>query len=166
VQFDETLQDGVENVDDVVQLEDPNEADLSASPEDIVIGNFSRPAGVVQFFIGGKLHQVVIERDQQFLADELLQFVWPGFDFVVFELTGFGEHLDFLIENDVADIIFRDFRDFDEQCHNFDLLGVAAFLFELLDDHLQKVLFLRLCAFLFEHFHASSDHLYSQTVGD
>lgn len=38
---------GYEDIDDVVQFEDPNEPDFGAPPEDIIIGYVSLLAGMV-----------------------------------------------------------------------------------------------------------------------
>ena len=100
----EGLQDGDEGIDDVVELEDPDEPDLAAAAEDVVVGDFALPAGVVQLLVGRQLHEVVVERDQQFLADEGVQVLRLGLDLVVFELAGPREDLVLLVEDDVADV--------------------------------------------------------------
>ena len=100
----EGLQDGDEGIDDVVELEDPDEPDLAAAAEDVVVGDFALPAGVVQLLVGRQLHEVVVERDQQFLADEGVQVLRFGLDLVVLELAGPREDLDLLVEDDVADV--------------------------------------------------------------
>jgi hypothetical protein len=72
MRFNQRIEDLHESVDDVIQFENPNEAYFGASPEDIVVGNFSFFASVVQFFVGGQLHEIVVLRNQQFLENELI----------------------------------------------------------------------------------------------
>lgn len=113
------LKDRDESIDDVVQLEDPYESNLAASSEDIIIGYFSLPAGMVQLFIGRQLHQIIVKRYQQFLANKHIQILRLGLDLIMFELARPGKHFDLLIQNDITDVELAYFADLDQHHHYF-----------------------------------------------
>lgn len=58
------LQDGYEQIDYVVELEYPDESDLAPPAKDVVIRDFSLPTGIIELFIGGKFHEVIVEWDE------------------------------------------------------------------------------------------------------
>lgn len=66
------------------------------------------------------------------------------------ELAGLREDLDFLVENDIADVVLADLADLDQSHHHFQLTQGAALLLQLPDQRLQKDLLLSLLALLLE----------------
>lgn len=56
------LQNGHEQVDYVIELEYPDESNLAASAEDVIVGYFSLPAGIIELFIGRNFHEIIVER--------------------------------------------------------------------------------------------------------
>ena len=131
-------EDGDEGVDDVVEFENPDEADLGASPEDLVEGDFPLLAGLVQLLVAAQLHYVVVFRNQQFLEDELLQLLSSRLDLVVPELRGLREGFYLFFQNYVAHVVLRYFGDLDQARHYLQLAGVAGFLLQLLYHHFQE----------------------------
>lgn len=131
------LQNGQKQVDYVVELEYPDESDLATPTKDVIIGNFSLPAGIIELFIGRKFHQVIVERNEQFLANKVLQVLRFRLDLVMFELAGFREDLDFLVEDDIANVVLADLADLDQSHHDFQLTQGAALLLQLPDQRLK-----------------------------
>lgn len=128
------MEDGDESVDDVVQFEDPDEPDLAAPAEDVIIGDLALPTGMVQLLIGRQLHKVVVKRNEQLLANEHLQVLWFGLDLIMFELAGPCEYLDLLVQDNIADVELAHLAYLNQHHHDLQLTTAAALLLELLYD--------------------------------
>jgi hypothetical protein len=50
------LQNGDEEIDEVVEFEDPDKTDFASSSEDVIVGNFALPTGIIQLLVGGQFH--------------------------------------------------------------------------------------------------------------
>lgn len=120
---------------------------------------------MVEFLVGRQLHEVVVEGDQQFLVDELLEPVRLGLQLVVLVLVGLGEGLDLLVQNDVADVVLGHLRHFDETRHDLQLARAGSLLLELLDHHLQKLFFHVLAGLLVEEGGGQPNNFPRETVG-
>jgi hypothetical protein len=160
----EGLEDGDESIDDVIEFEDPDEAYLAAPAEDVVVGDVALLAGMIQFLVGRQFHEVVVQRNEEFLADKAIEIFGFWLDLVMLELTGFGEDLDLFIEDDVADVELANFADLDEDHHDLELLAAAALLLQLLDDDLEEGLLRPLLASLLEAGDGPADHLGGEAV--
>jgi hypothetical protein len=55
------------------------------------------------------------------LADKVLQVLWFGLDLIMLKLAGLREDFDFLVEDDIADVVLTDLADFDQSHHHFQL---------------------------------------------
>lgn len=164
VQSNQGFQDGHQQLDDIVQLEYPDESDFRSSPEDVVVGDFPLLAGVVQLLVGGELHEVVVEGDEQFLADEGLHVLGLGLDLVVLVLAGLREDLYLLAQDDIADVVFADLADLDEHHHDLQLAAGCALLLELLYQRLQQRLLPPILRALLEETHAFRNDLDGEAV--
>ena len=120
--------DGQEEVYYVVQFEDPNEANLASPAENVIIGDFSLPTGVIKFFICGKFHEVVIERYEQFFANKNFQILGFRLYLIMLEFCGLGEDFDLFIKNDVTNIVFANLADLDQSHHHFQLANTVPFI--------------------------------------
>ncbi len=76
---------------------------------------------MVELLVGRELHEVVVEGDQQLLADEGLHVLRPGLDLVVFMLARLREDFDLLAQNDIADVVLADLADLNQHHHDLQL---------------------------------------------
>ena len=95
--FNERTNDRNEDVDNVVEFEDPNESYFGASSENIVEGNLSLLAGVVKFLVSCYFHEEVVEGNEELFKDEFLELFSFGLKFVEFVFGRFGEGFHFFV---------------------------------------------------------------------
>lgn len=69
----QTLHDGNEDVDKVVDFKNPNESDFHSPTEDFIVWNFLILTSVEKFLVDGQFHQIVVEGNKQIDIDVLLQ---------------------------------------------------------------------------------------------
>lgn len=62
--FDQRFKYGNQCIDDVIEFENPNEADFRSSSKDLIIRDFSLFTGLVQFLVCAQFHDVVILRNE------------------------------------------------------------------------------------------------------
>ena len=95
--FNERTNDRNENVDNVVEFEDPYESYFGASSEDIVEGNLSLLAGVIKFLVSCYFHEEVVEGNEELFEDEFLELVSFGLKLVEFVFGRFREGFHFFV---------------------------------------------------------------------
>jgi hypothetical protein len=159
------LDDGDQNIYDVVQFKYPNKPDLTTPAENVVVGYVTLPTGLIKLLICRQLHEIVVKGYEQLLRDKVLQLFALRLNFIMFELAGLGKYLYLLVENNVTNVVSAYLANLYEGHHYFKLSAAAPLLFELLYQNLKEMLFLGLLALLLEHLDCLADHLGSKAVG-